>query len=101
MGLDCYCLSSGPVYPDVVEKRSIGTDRTDGRYADVTTFKCGRCNRRWLRYQFENEEISQSGRWTEALIAEATLIHINPENAEKFIEVQDWYIFGGSYHRAG
>lgn len=93
----CACLFNGPRHPDMTNERGIGTDTTEGRYADVTVRRCRACNRLWIRYQVEYEGYSKSGRWAEAPIDEDTAKQITPEMSAQYIERQLWYIFGGCY----
>jgi hypothetical protein len=35
----------------------------DGRFAQVSLLVCSRCGQQWLRYSYEVEAFSASGRW--------------------------------------
>jgi hypothetical protein len=93
----CACIELGPRRPDVVEERYVGQDPTEGRFADVTVRKCARCHRLWLRYQYEFEAFTASGRWAEAPIDEATAATMTATSAHRYIHMAPWRIIGGSY----
>ena len=95
---DCTCLQRGPKHPDVIIDRDLGSDETQGRYADVDLVRCGQCRRLWLRYHVEYEAFSRSGRWAEALIDTATAATMTATAASEFLDSADWYVFGGSYY---
>jgi hypothetical protein len=94
----CACLELGPRQPDLIRERDIGCDETDGRFADVGLQRCARCGRLWIRYQFEFEAFSRSGRWAEALIDAATAAAMTAEAAYRFIHMAPWRIVGGSFY---
>jgi hypothetical protein len=94
---ECVCLSAGPRYPDVVDERYIGRDKTEGRFADVTIRRCSRCRRLWLKYFVEYEFYTAAGRWAETPIDEAAAMTMTPEAAPDFLDHAVFYIFGGSY----
>lgn len=94
---DCPCLSSGPQYPDITDRREIGCDHTDGRFADVSIERCSKCQRLWIRYLVEREYYTAAGRWAEAPIDEATAATMTPEGAAVFIDNAAFYIYGGSH----
>lgn len=79
------------------DSRSVGCDETDGRYADVTLYRCRTCARIWLRYMVEYEAFSRSGRWARGLISEAAAEDMTPERAVDHLNGLDWYLYGGSY----
>ena len=95
---ECACLEYGPRAPDIIEKRDIGVDDTEGRFADVTLLRCARCRRLWLRHFYEVKGFSRSGRWAEALIDEERALAMMPQRALGFIEAAPWRVVGGSYY---
>ena len=95
--MSCACLDAGPRHADAIVERDLGVDPTEGRYADVSLIRCARCRRLWLRYQYEFEAFSRSGRWAEAPIDEKDAATITPEAAAEFIHVAEWHLFSGSY----
>lgn len=95
----CGCLASGPVGAELV--RDVGSDPTNGRYADVTVHRCASCGQTWLRYQVEWEGFSGSGRWAKAPITEAAAGTIRAEEAAAYIDAAPWHLRGGSYWSGG
>jgi hypothetical protein len=95
---DCPCLNRGPKPPDRIIEREIGTDATDGRYASVGLIRCSRCRLLWLRYFWEDESITASGRWCGAPISDATAAAMTPAAAYRFIRSAPWQIIGGSFY---
>ena len=94
---DCACLTAGPRWPDVIDERHIGWDKTDGRFADVTIRRCSRCRRLWLKYLVEREFYTAAGRFAEAPISEADAATMTPEDAPAFLDSAEFYIYGGSH----
>lgn len=94
--LSCTCLNDGPYRRETV--RYLGMDKTEGRYADVTVFRCSACGRLWLHYHVEYEHMRASGRWAMGLIDEAKVATIKPEEAADYLGGLEWYIYGGSWH---
>lgn len=77
--------------------RYIGVDETNGRYADVTVFRCAACGRLWLHYHVEYEHIPASGRWARGLIDDASAVAIKPEETADYLDDLEWYIYGARY----
>ncbi|MBS0412189.1 MAG: hypothetical protein JSR86_19870 [Proteobacteria bacterium] len=77
--------------------RDVGVDETDGRFADVSVLKCRSCGALWLRYHFEIEAFTASGRWFRGLIDEATAISICPAEAFGYLQGLASHAFGGSF----
>jgi len=94
---DCPCLARGPKRPDRIDVRDIGVDPCGGRYAAVTLIRCARCDRLWLRYQWELEAVTSSGCWYEAPISETEARAMTAEAASGFILGAPWRIRGGSF----
>lgn len=92
----CPCQTPPFDYKDLPRRR-IGVDTTEGRYADVSIEQCTRCGQRWLRYFFENESFSRSGRWYRGPISEETAQQVTPDNATEILQQIGWYFRGGSY----
>jgi hypothetical protein len=74
-----------------------GVDETDGRYADVTVYRCRACGQHWVHYRVEYEAFSKSGRWARGKISDEAAGTMMPEEAADHIMQQPWYIAGGSY----
>ena len=95
---DCACLERGPRHPNVVAVRDLGIDESEGRFADVNLIRCTRCRRLWLRYHFEVEAFTASGRWEEAPIDDVTAGTMTAEKAGEFLRAAPWRIIGGSLY---
>jgi hypothetical protein len=93
---DCSCIDHGTPSPDRVDEREIDTDRTEGRYADVTLTRCTKCRRLWLRYEVEYEAFSRSGRWCEAVIDEASAATMTPEAAPAYLAAAPWHVYAAA-----
>ena len=76
--------------------RTVGTDMTEGRYAEVSVHECRQCGVLWLRYSVEYEGFSRSVRWARAQIAQPEAWEMTPELAVSHLE-RDQYAYGGSY----
>jgi len=69
----------------------------DDHYAEVSLLVCPICTRRWLRYFYENEAFTGSGRWYLGEITARQAKHLKAENARETLEGLSWYFSGGSY----
>ncbi|MEI7984904.1 MAG: hypothetical protein WCI55_04685 [Armatimonadota bacterium] len=67
-------------------------------YADITNGKCSKCGQVWLRYLYENEGFTGSGRWYLGAISELQANTIQVNQAKAILETLDWYWVGGSYY---
>lgn len=98
--LKCKCHDLPPHYSDYTSS-SLGIDKTEGRFADVTLEICKHCERKWINYLVEYEGTSRSGRYYRGLISDIALSKLTPETAVEHLEKLDWYIFGGSHFSSG
>jgi hypothetical protein len=69
----------------------------DAAYGEASLWRCSRCGRTWLRYLYELEGFSKSGRWHLGLIANPTFATLDASRCRQTLEQLDWYFFGGSY----
>jgi hypothetical protein len=69
----------------------------DGRLAEVSLKVCHVCGRHWLRYFYEVEAFSRSGRWYLGQITAETAAGLSVEQAKTILEGLPWYFYGGSY----
>lgn len=76
---------------------SVGIDRTNGRFGEVTIERCARCDAIWLRYLVEYEGFSKSGRWYRGLVTASIASTVTPETAVAVLEALPWHYYGGSY----
>ena len=70
----------------------------DGSFAEVSLLTCARCGQRWLRYFYEMEAFTASGRWYLGAITGEQASHLTADNAKAVLEGLGWYIYGGSYY---
>ena len=89
----CECLES-PIGRGIHAKE-LGMD---SRFAEVTIFQCRDCGRHWLRYFYEVEAFTRSGRWYLGCVTPDKFAGLTVENAKGVMEVLDWYFYGGSYY---
>ena len=69
----------------------------DAHYAEVSLLVCPICTRRWLRYFYEIEAFTGSGRWYLGEITAGQARRLKAENARETLEELSWYFSGGSY----
>ena len=70
----------------------------DESYAEVTLLICAECGQFWLRYHFELEAFTASGRWYLGAITPKQALLLTVENAKATLEGLSWYFYGGSYY---
>ncbi|MBD2464110.1 hypothetical protein H6G89_24210 [Oscillatoria sp. FACHB-1407] len=88
----CRCLTG--VFNSLEQ---IGAVHLDDRFAEVSIQICRQCGQPWLRYFYENEAFTASGRWYLAPLQPDELAQLKPENAKTILEAKPWYYCGGSY----
>ncbi len=69
----------------------------DEHYAQVTILVCPACDQHWLRYFYEVEAFTASGRWYLGAISAEQAAHLTAAEALATLEGLDWYFYGGSY----
>jgi len=69
----------------------------DDEFAEVSLLVCSVCGQKWLRYFYENEAFTASGRWYLGAIAGEQTSVLNVANAKATLEGLSWYYYGGSY----
>jgi hypothetical protein len=70
----------------------------DSRFGEVTLWICPLCGQFWLRYFYENEGFSGSGRWYLGAIQPEQAAVVTAEDAREVLEALEWYFYGGSYY---
>lgn len=70
----------------------------DERFAQVSLLRCPDCDQLWLRYLYEVEAFTASGRWYLGSIEEEQASHLAADDAKAVLEQLRWYFFGGSYY---
>src|SRR3954466_9628779 len=94
----CVCMTPPFHYTDY-DTTDIGVDETLGRFAEVTVETCKRCGALWLRYFYEIEAFSESGRWYRGLVTAEALQGLTPERAPAVLSALSWHFYGGSYYQ--
>jgi hypothetical protein len=69
----------------------------DRGFAEVSILCCQTCRQHWLRYLYELEGFTASGRWYLGAITRQQLSTLTADNAKSYLEGLDWYYYGGSY----
>jgi hypothetical protein len=70
----------------------------DSRFAEVSVLVCGDCGQYWLRYFYEAEAFTGSGRWYLGAVTPGQVAALTVEHARTTLEALDWYFYGGSYY---
>lgn len=70
----------------------------DGNFAEISLLVCSVCGQHWLRYFYEIEAFTASGRWYLGTIDRQQASHLTAQNAKAVLESLRWYFFGGSYY---
>ena len=69
----------------------------DSRLAEVSVLVCQECGQHWLRYLYEVEAFTGSGRWYLGAITPEQFATLTVEQAKGTLENLSWYYYGGSY----
>ena len=69
----------------------------DSRFGEASLLECPLCHRRWLRYFYEVEAFTKSGRWYLGAVSTEQAATATAEQARSVLEGMDWYYYGGSY----
>ncbi|MDP3676347.1 MAG: hypothetical protein Q8R44_14840 [Novosphingobium sp.] len=93
---ECRCMNPPFNHADFKTTR-IGVDEAGGRFAEVSIERCRRCGQRWLRYFFEIEGLSRSGRWYRGAISREQAKQATPANGLTTLSGLGWHFYGGSY----
>ena len=88
----CACFSS----PDRSLERlsELGMDEN---FAEISLLTCSLCGQPWLRYFYEVEAFTASGRWYLGAISQEQASLLTTQNAKATLESLSWYFYGGSY----
>ena len=87
---DCFDVA----YQHLTAYKELGMDR---RYAEASVLVCRRCGQHWLRYFYEVEAFTASGRWYLGAISTEQAAALTAETARQTLERLAWYFYGGSY----
>jgi hypothetical protein len=75
--------------------RALGSD---SQLAEVSVLICPDCGQHWLRYYYEVEAFTGSGRWYLGALMPEQLATLTVEQAKATLESLSWYYYGGSYY---
>ncbi len=92
--INCACTDAPQKY--LQPYQHLGSDR---EYAEISVLVCRICGQLWLRYFYELESCTGSGRWYLGPIGRVQLRSLTLERAKSVLEGLDWYYFGGSYYQ--
>jgi hypothetical protein len=92
---DVSCACFNVPYKNLTNSRELGMDKS---FAEVSVLACPSCGQHWLRYFYEQEAFTASGRWYLGAITPEQLSALTADNAKSFLEGLDWYYYGGSYY---
>lgn len=70
----------------------------DEEYGVSSILTCRRCGRQWLRYFYEHESYSKSGRWYCGILEIYLAETVDADNAKHLLETMEWYFRGGSFY---
>jgi hypothetical protein len=79
----------------LISASDLGLDR---QLAEVAVLICQDCGQHWLRYFYEVEAFTGSGRWYLGAITPEQLASLTLERAKNTLESLNWYYYGGSYY---
>jgi hypothetical protein len=88
----CSCFQSPG--KGLITSRELGMD---ANFGEISMFSCAQCGQMWLKYLYEVEAFTGSGRWYLGAISPAGA-SLTVENAKTTLESLDWYFCGGSYY---
>jgi len=89
----CGCFNAP--YNFLVNEKELGMD---DKYAVVSLLICSVCGQVWLRYFYEIEAFTASGRWYLGAIQAEQAAFMTVEHAKAALESLDSYFYGGSYY---
>jgi hypothetical protein len=69
----------------------------DEHFGTASLLRCSLCGQRWLRYFYEIEAFTASGRWYLGAITVEQASQVSADNAKTILERLSWYFYGGSY----
>ena len=90
----CTCFAAPPTH--LTSARNLGLD---SQLAEVSVLICQNCGQHWLRYFYEVEAFTGSGRWYLGAITLEQFATLEVEQAQGTLEQLSWYYYGGSYYQ--
>jgi hypothetical protein len=88
----CTCFTAPSTHLIAVKELGL-----DSRLAEVSVLLCQECGQFWLRYRYEVEAFTGSGRWYLGAITPEQFATLTVEQAKATLEGLGWYYYGGSY----
>jgi hypothetical protein len=89
----CMCSVAQPAH--LIGAKDLGLD---SQLAEVAVLICQDCGQHWLRYFYEVEAFTGSGRWYLGAIPPEQFATLTVEQAKATLESLSWYYYGGSYY---
>lgn len=89
----CACFAAPSSHLRAVKELGL-----DSRFAEVSLLVCRDCGQHWLKYFYEVEAFTGSGRWYLGAVAPAQFASLTSEQAKDTLARLDWYYYGGSYY---
>jgi tRNA threonylcarbamoyladenosine biosynthesis protein TsaE len=89
----CACFSMP--YQNLARHSDLGMDEN---YAEVEVWACRSCGQYWLRYFYENEAFTASGRWYLGAVTAEQADGLRAGDAKAVLEGLAWYHYGGSFY---
>jgi len=77
------CACCNTPYHSVVNAEELGMDEN---FAEVSLLTCPLCGQKWLRYLYEVEAFTASGRWYLGAIPSEQALILTAENAKETLE---------------
>jgi hypothetical protein len=90
----CTCFAALPT--NLIGAKDLGLD---SQLAEVSVLICQDCGQHWLRYFYEVEAFTGSGRWYLGAITPEQFGTLVLEQAKGTLETLSWYYYGGSYYQ--
>jgi hypothetical protein len=90
----CACFAAPPTH--LIGAKTLGLD---SQLAEVSVLICRNCGQYWLRYFYEAEAFTGSGRWYLGAITPEQFATLTLEQAKGTLERLGWYYYGGSYYQ--
>jgi hypothetical protein len=89
----CTCITAPAKFLE--NEKELGMDEN---FASVTLLICPLCGQHWLRYFYEVEAFTASGRWYLGAVQPEQASLLTAEKAKATLEGLSWYFYGGSYY---
>jgi hypothetical protein len=94
---NCRCMTP-PFWYRHFDKKVLGMDQATRWNGEASIERCKKCGREWLRYLYENEAFTKSGRWYCGLITPEQAQEVTANTALALLASLSWHFYGGSYY---